>query len=84
MEFFLNDTNELIYKIETDSQTLKTNIWLPKGKKSGSRRDALGVWEWQVHTFVYVMDDHWGPVVYHRESYSIFYDTLYGNGYMYS
>ena len=29
------DTNELIYKIETDSQTWKTNLWLPKGKHSG-------------------------------------------------
>ena len=29
------DTNELIYKIETDSQTLKTNLWLPKGKSGG-------------------------------------------------
>ena len=27
-----NDTNELIYKTETDSQTLKTSVWLPKGK----------------------------------------------------
>ena len=27
-----NDTNELIYKTETDSKTLKTNLWLPKGK----------------------------------------------------
>ena len=26
------DTNELIYKTETDSQTLKTSVWLPKGK----------------------------------------------------
>ena len=25
-----NDTNELIYK--TDSQTQKANLWLPKGK----------------------------------------------------
>ena len=25
-------TNELIYKIETESQTSKTNLWLPKGK----------------------------------------------------
>ena len=28
-----NDTNELIYK--TDSQTSKTNLWLPKGKGRG-------------------------------------------------
>ena len=27
-----NYTNELIYKIETDSQTQKTNLWLPKRK----------------------------------------------------
>ena len=26
------DTNERIYKTETDSQTSKTNLWLPKGK----------------------------------------------------
>ena len=26
------DTNELIYKTETDSQTSKTNLQLPKGK----------------------------------------------------
>ena len=25
-----NDTNELIYKTEIDSQTQKTNLWLPK------------------------------------------------------
>lgn len=25
-------TNELVYKIETDSQTYKTNLWLPKRK----------------------------------------------------
>ena len=28
-----NHTNELIYKTETDSQTEKTNLWLPKGKE---------------------------------------------------
>ena len=27
-----NDTNELIFKIETDSQISKTNLWLPKRK----------------------------------------------------
>ena len=26
-----NNTNELIYKTETDSQTWKTNLWLPRG-----------------------------------------------------
>ena len=36
-----NDTHELIYKTETDSQTYKTNLWLPTGKGG---RDKLGVW----------------------------------------
>ena len=38
-----NDTDELIYKTERDSQTQKTNLWLPKGKGKG--RDKLGVWD---------------------------------------
>jgi len=32
-----NDTDELIYKTEIDSQTVKTNLWLPKGKGGGER-----------------------------------------------
>ena len=31
------DTNELIYKTETDSQTLKRNLQLPNGKDGGER-----------------------------------------------
>ena len=31
-----------IYKTETDSQTLKTNLWLPEGK--GVWENKLGVW----------------------------------------
>ena len=27
-----NNTNELIYETKTDSQTLKKNLWLSKGK----------------------------------------------------
>ena len=34
-----NDTNELIYKRETDSQTQKTNLWLPNGK--GDREEQI-------------------------------------------
>ena len=37
-----NDTKELIYKTEIDSQTQKANLWLPKGKVGG---DKLGVWD---------------------------------------
>ena len=32
---FKNYTNELIYKMETDSQILKTNLWSPKRKCDG-------------------------------------------------
>ena len=32
-----NDTNALTYKTEIDSQTVKTNLWLPKGKGGGER-----------------------------------------------
>ena len=32
MQNLKNSKNELIYKTETDSQTQKTNLWLPKGK----------------------------------------------------
>ena len=35
-----NVINEFFYKTETDSQTQKTTLWLPKGK---GRRDILGV-----------------------------------------
>ena len=42
-----NITNSFIYKTETDSQTQKTNLWLPKGEGS---RDELGVWNEQIHT----------------------------------
>ena len=31
-EILKNSTNEVIYKIEIDTQTWKTNVWLPKGK----------------------------------------------------
>ena len=36
-----NDTNELTYKIDTELQTEKTNLWLPKG----TGEDKLGGWD---------------------------------------
>ena len=39
-----SDTNELIYKIEIDTRSKKTNLWLPKGKGGGGRV-KLGVWD---------------------------------------
>ena len=38
-----NNMDELTYKIETDSQTQKTNLWFPKGKVE--ERDKSGVWD---------------------------------------
>ena len=35
-------TNEPIYKTETDSQTLRTDLWLPRARGDGGR-DGLGV-----------------------------------------
>ena len=45
-----NDTDELIYKIEIDPQTWKTNM-VTKGERLG--RDKLGVWDSHIHT-IYV------------------------------
>ena len=44
------DTNELIQKTETDSQTWRTDFWLPSG------RDGQGVWDQQMQTIIYRMD----------------------------
>ena len=38
---YKNDTHELIQRTKIDSQTQKTNLWLPIGKGRG--RDKLGV-----------------------------------------
>ena len=38
-----NNTNEFTYKIETDSQTQKTNLWLPKGKEEGRTVRSKGL-----------------------------------------
>ena len=49
------DTNELIYKTETDSQTQKTNLWLPnKVERWGI--DKLGVWDLHIHSTIYIIN----------------------------
>ena len=45
-----NDTNELTYKTERDSQTQKRNLWLLRG------RDSEGLWEGQVHIDIFKMN----------------------------
>ena len=44
-----NGTNEIIYKTEADSQTQKTNLWLPKGK--GGINQELGI---KIYTLLYI------------------------------
>ena len=49
---YFNDTNELIYKTETDLQTSKMNLWLPKGKYSGGGiNQEFGI---NIHTLLYI------------------------------
>ena len=47
-----NDTSKLIYNIEIDSQTQKTNLWLLKGKGGGGGID----WEFGInkYTLLYI------------------------------
>ena len=44
-----NDTNELIYKSETDSQ--KTNLWLPKGR-AGIKEDINSEFGINIYTLL--------------------------------
>ena len=37
------DTKELIYKTETDSQTQRTDLWLPKRKVGGGINEEFGI-----------------------------------------
>ena len=61
MQNLKNDTKELIYKTEIDSQTLKNKFMTTKGKREG--RDKLGVWDLHVHTTIYKTDSQQGPTV---------------------
>ena len=59
MKNLKNYINELIYKTETDSQKLKPNLWLPKGK--GQVRDRLGLWDQQRGSTLYKREKQGGP-----------------------
>ena len=56
-----NDTNELTCKTEIDSQTSKTNFWLPKRKGWGE--GWIGGLGLACDTIVFGMDDQWGPAI---------------------
>ena len=61
-----NDTNELTRQ-ETDTQTLRTSLWLPEGRMVGRDRE-LG------------MDNQQGPTVEHMELCSMLCSNLDGRG----
>ena len=58
-----NDTKELIYETKTDTQTSKTDFWLPKGKSQG--KDKFRGWEVgiNIYTPLYTMYSQQGPTV---------------------
>ena len=74
-----NDTNELTYKRQTDSQTQGRNLWLPMGEGLG-RKDSQGVWDGHVHTAVLKMDNQQRPAVWHRKLCSVLCGSLDGRG----
>ena len=73
-----NDTNELIYETETDSQTKTMNFGYQWGRMEG--RDSQGVWDPHLHTAVFKMDNQQGPTVQHREVCSVLCGSLDGRG----
>ena len=60
------DTNELIYKTEADSQTQKTNLWLPKGKECGRIK-----WEFVIngYTLLYIKQINNKALLYSTGNY---------------
>ena len=60
-----DNTNELIYKTEADSQTLKMSLQFPEGRNKG--RDSQGIWDGCVHIAIFKIDNQQGPTLQHRE-----------------
>ena len=54
------DTNELIYKIETDSD-IENKFMVTKGE--GGRKNKLGIWGYHIQTTVYKTDKKQGPTI---------------------
>ena len=63
------DTNKLIYETETDSQTQRTDLWLPSGRRGGEGWIECGKCK-----LLYMECEQQGPTVQHRELYSISYN----------
>ena len=74
-----NDTNELIYKMETGSQTQKTNLPVARGKNEGKRL-VRGVQDQHVHIAIFKVDNQQEPTIQHRELCSLLGGSLDGRG----
>ena len=73
------DINELIYKTETDSQTQKTKLCLPKGKGGGG-----GIhWEFGNgrYSLLYIREINNKALLYSRELYAISCNKPHGKEY---
>ena len=55
------DTSELIYETEKESQTERTEWWLPRGGHQG--KDGEGGWGQLRQALTYRMDTQQGPAV---------------------
>ena len=53
------DTNEHLYEKEVDSQTYRTDLWLPKGRGWG--RERRRAWGQQMQTSIYRAEKQQGP-----------------------
>ena len=65
----LKNTDELIYKTETDLWAQKRNLWLPKQKVGG--KDKLGIQDQQIQTIICKIDKQEGPLIQRRKLYSV-------------
>ena len=63
-----------LFTKQKQTHRFKKQYMVTKGESSG--RDKLGVWDEQIHTTVYKIDEQQGPTVYHRELYSISCNNL--------
>ena len=57
-----NDTNALILKTETDSQTWRLNLRILE-RRVVWRRDSSGVWDCHGHTAIFKVDNQQGSTV---------------------
>ena len=65
------NADELVYKIETDTKTQKT-----QGYQKGKGGNKLGFWDQHIYTNIHKTDKQQGPTVEHRQLYWIFCNNL--------